>query len=163
MPMNPLLRKLDVEAVARRLDAAGDAEAADMIRALRDAVHRQDEALRDLVADAESVEERHDEDGTRTKIRFRANGFDDLAAAFGYPPVEAYDRAAAARDAEAGPYAGVVPLSGLEHLTARMWTEGRPPEELVAAGFVPVEVGRETLYHLDGRCDPAEEPPGPRP
>ncbi len=161
--MNPVLRKLDVDSIAARLDAAGDAEAATALRTLRDAVHRQDEALRDLVADAASIEEHHDEDGTHTEVRCRANGFDELAAAFGYPPVEAVDRAEAARDGEAGPYAGVVPLSGLEHLTARMWTEGRPAEELASLGFVPVQVGRETLYHLRGDREPddAATPPGP--
>ena len=155
MAGSPHLKGLDVDAIAARVEAAGDPEAAAALRHLRDAVVCQDEALRDLVADARHLAENHEDDGTYTDIHSRADGFDELATAFGYPPIQATDPAAAERERDPvhgpGPYDGLVCLSGLEHLQARMMMDTHDPDELAGLGYVPVETGtgaaRETLYH----------------
>jgi len=176
--MSPKLKGLDVDGMAARLDAAGDAPAAAALRSLRDAVAAQDEALRDLVADAQEVREEREEDGSYVVIHSRLNGFEDLASAFGYPAVEGFDREAfdraSARDGGAEPYDGHAYLSGLEHLQAKIATDICAPEELLAQGYVAIAIGhgprQQTLYHWDERHSPglaesraAEAPVEPAP
>ena len=165
--MSPHLRKHPVDAVLARLRASGDAEAAAVLAALRDAIAAQDDALRDLVADARRLDEEFDEGGRSTvDIECAEGSFDALAAAFGYPAVQGFDRAEfqRAKDSPGGPemYDGQVHLTPLDHLLARTWTEAAPTGGTPRG--IPVEVpapggGRETVYHDKGAAPAAAPAP----
>jgi len=166
--MSPHLRNPDLDAILARLDAAGDAQAADALRGLRAALAAQDEALRDLVADAREINEDHDEAGSSVDIKCAEGGFDRLCEAFGYPAIQGIDRAEVARaeTLPGGPemYDGLVHLSPLDHLLARIWAEARRPDDLAALGYREIEITRPGGIRETLPLAPRETPaPAPTP
>jgi hypothetical protein len=163
--MSPHLSGIDVDAILARLRASGDGEAADALARMRDALARQDEALRDLVADARSLDETVDEDGSHVEISCATGSFDALATAFGYPSVQGVNPEAmeAAGRRPGGPEYGdgMAFLTPLEHLEARILTAAAPAAELAARGAARIEIpragGAETVFH-ERRVPPPSAP-----
>lgn len=167
--MSPILRELPVDDVLARLRASGDEAAAALVERMRDALAAQDDALRNLVADARELDETVDEGGSCVDIKCADGGFDALLSAHGYGPLSAFDRAEFER-AGAGPggaemYDGQVHISPLDHLFARIGMEGEDPDSLTERGLTPVEVTRggrkETLFVDRSPRQPRPSPPSP--
>lgn len=132
-----------VSAVLSRLESSGDTAAVELVNTLLSEISKRDEALLDLVADNEIVED-VDEGGAYHTINCGAGSFDAFLKAFGHESVVAHDPGAP------DPEDAAVYLSALDFLFLKIENEGLSEEQAKVGGYqalqIPVPRNAKAVY-----------------